>query len=515
MSVNFGFEDPKKIVMAHGTKQNIAQAMYEGRVHPTPGLLAAMLIDARDRDQAIKAGGQPTVLQQVLGGGGSPMPSPQGLGANPSMPPPPPNMPPMAPPQMAPQAPQGTPPQGMAMGGIASLPVPDAMFDEPMNGGFGDGYAGGGLVAFAQGGMSNLYDDVEYWESRGDQSAVSPKGARGVMQLMPGTIKDPGFGVKPMQADTEKENRRVGREYLDAMYRRYGDQVTALAAYNWGPGNVDKWLKSGADPKKLPAETRKYISNIMKGSDAPLKERNIQSPEGRRRVLMDQFGVAKDLFATLPDSRLGEAAEYYKGETSEETKKKNRKDDMWMAIAQLGANLAASDSPQFLQAVGQAIARTMPGVEATKKERKTAERSAMNALTDIYGLQRKEAKEVFDFGARLAEAELGAENTEAAREFARSERIDAEKTRAKEARIAQEAGKSPEERQIDAYFREFKKANRNLSDEDAYQRAVIAARTALEGTKPAARGAASNQQTIEGIRAAAGAQNEFKYLGTE
>jgi hypothetical protein len=44
------------------------------------------------------------------------------------------------------------PPQGMAEGGLATLPVPDTMFDEPTNGGFDDGYAGGGMVAFFEGG---------------------------------------------------------------------------------------------------------------------------------------------------------------------------------------------------------------------------------------------------------------------------------------------------------------------------------------------------------------------------
>jgi hypothetical protein len=44
------------------------------------------------------------------------------------------------------------PPQGMAEGGLATLPVPDGMFDEPTNGGFDDGYAGGGMVAFFEGG---------------------------------------------------------------------------------------------------------------------------------------------------------------------------------------------------------------------------------------------------------------------------------------------------------------------------------------------------------------------------
>jgi hypothetical protein len=167
---------------------------------------------------------------------------------------------------------------------------------------------------------------------------------------------------------------------------------------------------------------------------------------------------------------------------------------MWMAIAQLGGALASSDSPNFLQAAGQAIARTMPGVDATKKERKAAERSAMNALTDIYGLQRKEAKEVFDFGARLAETEMSAEAAETAREFSRSERIAGEQF----SREEREANKNVEEKLVDAYFRQFKA--QGMDDDRAYRVAVIAAKQAIEGTKPQkANSSASASERLEGI----------------
>lgn len=111
--------------------------------------------------------------------------------------------------------------------------------------------------------MAPYYGVVERVESGGDHSAVSPKGARGVMQLMPGTIRDPGFGVTPPRDNSEAENRRVGQEYLDAMHNRYGDPKLALMAYNWGPGNVDKWIKNGRNPNAVPQETRGYVSKIM------------------------------------------------------------------------------------------------------------------------------------------------------------------------------------------------------------------------------------------------------------
>jgi hypothetical protein len=116
-------------------------------------------------------------------------------------------------------------------------------------------------------GEDNLADRVEWQESRGNQGAVSPRGAFGVMQLMPDTARDPGFGVPPLDPnapDPEVENRRVGRDYLNAMLERYGgDKEAALAAYNWGPGNTDKWVAGGKGREKLPRETQDYLANIL------------------------------------------------------------------------------------------------------------------------------------------------------------------------------------------------------------------------------------------------------------
>ena len=110
---------------------------------------------------------------------------------------------------------------------------------------------------------SDLYAAVEMVESGGDVNAVSPKGAVGPMQLMPATAKNPGYGITPAQNDSPTENRRVGREYLDAMLNKYqGNLDFALAAYNWGPGNTDQWVKGGGDKSKLPKETRDYLDKV-------------------------------------------------------------------------------------------------------------------------------------------------------------------------------------------------------------------------------------------------------------
>lgn len=108
-----------------------------------------------------------------------------------------------------------------------------------------------------------------------DNPKTSPKGARGPMQVMPGTNRDPGFGVRPARDDSEAERARVGRDYLAAMVKRYkGDAALALAAYNAGPGRVDEALEKAAKSggnwlQHCPPETRNYVANGVRKLGTP------------------------------------------------------------------------------------------------------------------------------------------------------------------------------------------------------------------------------------------------------
>jgi hypothetical protein len=95
---------------------------------------------------------------------------------------------------------------------------------------------------------------------------TSPKGARGPMQVMPGTNVSPGFGVAPAADNSEAERARVGRDYLAAMMERYnGDPAKAWAAYNAGPGRVDRLIAKNGDRWMfgLPQETQDYVQKNM------------------------------------------------------------------------------------------------------------------------------------------------------------------------------------------------------------------------------------------------------------
>ncbi|MGO9339343.1 MAG: lytic transglycosylase domain-containing protein [Terracidiphilus sp.] len=92
-------------------------------------------------------------------------------------------------------------------------------------------------------------------ESGGNVRAVSRAGARGLMQLMPGTASELGVqdSFKPDQ------NVRGGSAYLDALLTRYHDKLAlALAAYNAGPAAVDKY--HGIPPY---SETRAYVARVI------------------------------------------------------------------------------------------------------------------------------------------------------------------------------------------------------------------------------------------------------------
>jgi soluble lytic murein transglycosylase-like protein len=102
----------------------------------------------------------------------------------------------------------------------------------------------------------DLLASVVRAESGGQVRAVSRTGARGLMQLMPGTAS--AMGVD--DAFKPDENIAGGTAYLDALLTRYHDNVAlALAAYNAGPGAVDKY--HGIPPYR---ETREYVARVIR-----------------------------------------------------------------------------------------------------------------------------------------------------------------------------------------------------------------------------------------------------------
>jgi len=92
-------------------------------------------------------------------------------------------------------------------------------------------------------------------ESGGDAAAISPRGAVGLMQLMPATAAELG-----VEARSPAENVLGGARYLQRMLARYAGRLDlALAAYNAGPGAVDR---AGRNAPDYP-ETRRYVDDVL------------------------------------------------------------------------------------------------------------------------------------------------------------------------------------------------------------------------------------------------------------
>ena len=118
-------------------------------------------------------------------------------------------------------------------------------------------------------------------ESRFQVNAVSSAGARGLMQLMPGTAKETagklGLSYSAAKLTTDPlYNTRLGAFYLDKQLETYdGSLLLAAAAYNAGPGNANKWIDAFGDPRSSKVdpvvwvelipfqETRTYVKRVF------------------------------------------------------------------------------------------------------------------------------------------------------------------------------------------------------------------------------------------------------------
>ena len=120
-------------------------------------------------------------------------------------------------------------------------------------------------------------------ESQFDRAAISHAGARGLMQLMPGTAREQSgkIGIAYDQAALTSDpqlSMMLGSSYFQRIFSQFGSYPLAIAAYNAGPGNVNKWLAANGDPRQgssdmidwieaIPiSETRGYVQRVLENA---------------------------------------------------------------------------------------------------------------------------------------------------------------------------------------------------------------------------------------------------------
>ena len=346
----YNLQSPEQIAKDYGgNKQKIAEAMQMGIIDPTAGTMAGMFIDRMRSAAQQEAAPQQSVAQQTFA---PPMPAapPAGLGATPQAA----AMPPMnAMPPMGAAPPQGMPPQGeMPMmaeggmvppyasgGGLSDMPLPDGMFDEPSNGGYGDGYAGGGMVAFRTG------DKVQ---------------AKGVAALLAKTEEE-----RAAEAEAVAEQERINAEAAAKGLLVTAPQKTAPPKSLGGGVAFDM-------PANIAGMSGDMMTNLTNYQDMYTPERKQQDR----------------LIASMEE------------ELTPESIKKAKKQDMWMALGQIGAKMATTPG-SILQAASAGIGEALPGIAASAKERKADQRQLLKNLQEQEGLTNKEAKEAANIALEM------------------------------------------------------------------------------------------------------------------
>lgn len=142
-------------------------------------------------------------------------------------------------------------------------------------------------------------------ESQFAQNAISHAGARGLMQLMPGTAREQAgkLGMNYMSSnliDSPSYNIQLGNAYFARMMDYFGGSYPlAIAAYNAGPGNVNKWLRANGDPRtsaigyvewieKIPIyETKNYVQRVIENAAVYEQLNPDRARLGRPRLASD------------------------------------------------------------------------------------------------------------------------------------------------------------------------------------------------------------------------------------
>jgi hypothetical protein len=457
----YNLQSPEQIAKDYGgNKQKIAEAMQMGIIDPTAGTLAGMFIDRMRSAAQAEQAPQQTVAQKTFAppappappqGGLPPAPmgappmggAPAGLGATPeaAQMAPMPDMP--APEMAAPEMPQQEAPMGMAEGGmvppyasgggLSDVPIPSGMFDEPDNG----SYANGGIVAFGPGG--DVTDPLAWMRS----TVTSPYGMRaagkhegmdfGVGANTP--IGAPAPGVAKVGYDdingnfvrifhpdgtsssyshlakaTVKDGQEVGPADVIGLSGNTGRVRGANGGYHLHFGARDA-QGNRIDPGSFFRSIEPQTASGKWNKPAPAEGSTSDVPGGNlvdeMPAAYERAGQFYDKFMPKPKT---EARDKMKArvqeQMSEESQKKEKDYDKWSTLAEIGFNIAGSNSPNFLQAVGAAASAALPGARQAKKDREARADKLLTQYAEIEGIENAEARERVKFMIDFGKTEL-------------------------------------------------------------------------------------------------------------
>jgi soluble lytic murein transglycosylase len=138
-------------------------------------------------------------------------------------------------------------------------------------------------------------------ESQFAQNAISHAGARGLMQLMPGTAQEEAnrAGIQYMSASLISDadyNVRLGSNHIERLIRTYnGSYPLAVAAYNAGPGNVNRWLRENGDPRTGAISWPEWIEKITFSETRGYVQRVLENAVVYEHLYPEQAGQSRQL----------------------------------------------------------------------------------------------------------------------------------------------------------------------------------------------------------------------------
>ena len=426
-------QSPQTIATEYGgNKQKIAQAVQMGLVDPTSGVLAGMFIDRMRNAQAQEQAPQQTVAQQVMQA--KPPQVPQGAPGLPGIPT---SVAPAAQaPQRAMQQPISQAPVNAADGGLMSIPVPDAMFDEP--GEDAASYAPGGIVAFDDGGEVKRYQyggpvqpysqgDLLQQQAQLEQQATDPN----ITPFEAQELKKQSAHISDLISQLTVGQNVVGavgtgiKSVYDYFASPQGKQTTPTSApaptsapgISKAPQGAPTAAPAAASglpgaPVPSPPNTPAAGAGVSLGTPSTAPSGGLakalaalQTPTTRAPTPDSPFAnMSTDIgeqmaqeqkYTPTSDVAAKAAQDYFAKQLSPEEQDKNKQHDLWSTLAQIGFGMAASKSPYALQAAGEAGAAAVPQMEKLNEQRRQEYATAAKASADLENQSNAEKRDMF------------------------------------------------------------------------------------------------------------------------